>query len=51
MAPGRSADQNAFVLPKLRIDVLVQDESARPVADAVTVSSWRTGRTSISPTQ
>jgi nitrogen regulatory protein P-II 1 len=38
MAPGRSADQNAFVLPKLRIDVLVQDESAGPVADAITKS-------------
>ncbi len=38
MAPGRSADQNAFVLPKLRIDVLVQDESAGPVADVIAKS-------------
>ena len=38
MAPGRSADQNAFVLPKLRVDVLVQDESAGSVADAIAKS-------------
>ena len=38
IAPGRSADQNAFVLPKLRIDVLVQDESAGPVADVIAKS-------------
>ena len=38
MAPGRPADQNAFVLPKLRVDVLVQDESAGPVADAIAKS-------------
>jgi nitrogen regulatory protein P-II 1 len=31
----RAAGQNAFVLPKLRIDVVVQDESAGPVADAI----------------
>jgi nitrogen regulatory protein P-II 1 len=36
--PGSSADQNAFVLPKLRIDVLVRDESAGPVADAIAKS-------------
>ena len=35
VAPARSAAQNAFVLPKLRIDVLVQDESAAAVADAI----------------
>jgi nitrogen regulatory protein P-II 1 len=28
-------DQSAFVLPKLRIDVLVQDESAGPTADVI----------------
>ena len=38
MAPGSSADLNAFVLPKLRIDVLVQDESAGSVADAIAKS-------------
>ena len=38
MPPGRSADQTAFVLPKLRVDVLVQDESAGPVADAIAKS-------------
>jgi nitrogen regulatory protein P-II 1 len=38
MAPARSGDQNAFVLPKLRIEVLVQDESAGPVADAIAKS-------------
>jgi nitrogen regulatory protein P-II 1 len=41
MAPGRSADLadlNAFVLPKLRVDVLVQDESAGPVADVIAKS-------------
>jgi nitrogen regulatory protein P-II 1 len=37
MAPGGS-DQTAFILPKLRIDVLVQDESAGPVADAIAKS-------------
>lgn len=38
MTPARSADQSAFVLPKLRIEVLVQDESAGPVADAIAKS-------------
>jgi len=38
MGPGAPADQNALVLPKLRIDVLVQDESAEPVADAIAKS-------------
>jgi nitrogen regulatory protein P-II 1 len=35
---GRSADLNAFVLPKLRIDVLVQGGSAGPVADVIAKS-------------
>jgi nitrogen regulatory protein P-II 1 len=35
MEPGAPAGQNALVLPKLRIDVLVQDESAEPVVDAI----------------
>jgi len=38
MAPGRSANQHALVLPKLRVDVLVQDESAGSVADAIAKS-------------
>jgi nitrogen regulatory protein PII len=38
LVPDKSADQNAFVLPKLRVDVLVQDESAEPVADAIAKS-------------
>ena len=38
MALGRSIDQSVFVLPKLRIEVLVQDESAEPVADAIAKS-------------
>jgi nitrogen regulatory protein PII len=38
LVPDKSADQNAFVLPKLRVDVLVQDEAAEPVADAIAKS-------------
>ena len=37
MEPG-AADRNALVLPKLRVDVLVQDESAGPVTDAIAKS-------------
>lgn len=37
-APSRSADLNALVVPKLRIDVLVQDESAGAVADVIAKS-------------
>jgi nitrogen regulatory protein P-II 1 len=36
--PGGPAGQNPLVLPKLRIDVLVQDESAEPVAGAIAKS-------------
>ena len=34
-AAARPADQMALVLPKLRIDVLTQDELAGPVAEAI----------------
>lgn len=38
MPAGGFSDQNVFVVPKLRIDVVVQDESAGPVADAIAKS-------------
>ena len=34
----RPADREILVLPKLRIDVVVQDEAAGPVADAIAKS-------------
>ena len=38
MGAVRPADREVLVLPKLRIDVIVQDRAAGPVADAIAKS-------------